>query len=158
MKTFGRSSMTSGGDVHALTDTSVAVPLLLASHAAHTVARAAADKYSLSLATHSLAETYSVLTRLPGAAGNPADVVRAIDEAFPHIVEPSRESSRAIHRVFAEIGVAGGAVYDALIALAAVEGGLPVVTRDRRAAPTYRALGATAILIPASAADVGDPP
>jgi predicted nucleic acid-binding protein len=44
-----------------------------------------------------------------------------------------------------EIGVgheriAGGAVYDALVGSAAVAHQLALVTRDRRALPTYRAL------------------
>ncbi|MEO8968055.1 MAG: hypothetical protein ABI355_10595 [Solirubrobacteraceae bacterium] len=37
-------------------------------------------------------------------------------------------------------GVAGGAVYDALVGAAAREHDLPLVTRDQRAAETYRAL------------------
>jgi len=35
----------------------------------------------------------------------------------------------------------GGAVYDALVAAAALEHQLPLATRDRRAIETYRALG-----------------
>lgn len=41
----------------------------------------------------------------------------------------------------AEAGISGGAVYDALVAAAAVHHGLPLVSRDRRALDTYRALG-----------------
>ena len=37
-------------------------------------------------------------------------------------------------------GIAGGSVYDALVGAAAVEHGLPLATRDRRALDTYRAL------------------
>ena len=40
----------------------------------------------------------------------------------------------------AELGIAGGAVYDALVAAAAAEHGITLATRDRRAADTYRAL------------------
>lgn len=39
-------------------------------------------------------------------------------------------------------GVAGGAVYDALVGLAAVEHGATLATRDGRAAATYEAVGA----------------
>jgi toxin FitB len=42
---------------------------------------------------------------------------------------------------FAAAGVAGGAVYDGLIASAAKEAGLLLVSCDARAAATYRALG-----------------
>jgi len=45
--------------------------------------------------------------------------------------------------LFAEltaIGIAGGAVYDALVGASAREHGLALATRDRRALATYRAL------------------
>ena len=38
------------------------------------------------------------------------------------------------------LGIAGGAVYDALVAAAAAEHGITLATRDRRAADTYRVL------------------
>ena len=38
-------------------------------------------------------------------------------------------------------GIAGGAVYDALVGAAALEHRLRLATRDRRAIETYRALG-----------------
>ena len=38
------------------------------------------------------------------------------------------------------LGIAGGAVYDTLVAAAAAEHGITLATRDRRAAETYRAL------------------
>jgi toxin FitB len=41
-----------------------------------------------------------------------------------------------------ELGIAGGAVYDALVGLAAVDHGAMLATRDRRAAATYEAVGA----------------
>ena len=40
----------------------------------------------------------------------------------------------------AELGVAGGGVYDALVGAAARHHGLPLATRDLRAATVYRAL------------------
>jgi predicted nucleic acid-binding protein len=48
----------------------------------------------------------------------------------------------------AQLGIAGGAVYDALVAAAAVEHGLPLVTRDRRATETYRALDVELEILP----------
>ena len=42
----------------------------------------------------------------------------------------------------AELGIARGVVYDALVAAAAAGHGLPPATRDRRATQTYRALDA----------------
>jgi hypothetical protein len=48
--------------------------------------------------------------------------------------------------LLAERGVAGGAVYDALIALAAVQNGVPLATRDLRARDTYGSMGADVII------------
>ncbi len=45
------------------------------------------------------------------------------------------------HRLV-RLGIAGGAVYDALVAAAAVEHQIILATRDRRALDTYRALDA----------------
>jgi len=50
-------------------------------------------------------------------------------------------------RVLAEVGVAGGAVYDALVALAARHGQVPLVTRDARALGTYAAISVDLELI-----------
>ena len=63
-------------------DTSVAVPYLMAAHEAHRLTRRRLADRELVLTQHSLAETYSVLTRLPGDARvAPADVVTLLDAA-----------------------------------------------------------------------------
>ncbi len=46
------------------------------------------------------------------------------------------------------VGIAGGAVYDALVALAAKEHGAPLATRDARARGTYDAVGVKVIVVP----------
>lgn len=46
-----------------------------------------------------------------------------------------------------ELGIGGGAVYDALVAAVAIEQGLPLVSRDQRALPTYQAMGADLVLL-----------
>jgi predicted nucleic acid-binding protein len=97
----------------------------------------------LSLCGHALAETYSVLTRLPGDARlAPADAAALIDDNFPTAVQLGARNARSAHREFARHGIAGGAVYDGLIALAAREHGAVLATRDARARSTYEALGA----------------
>ncbi|WP_156253606.1 hypothetical protein [Pseudactinotalea terrae] len=64
-------------------DTSVAVPLLMSSHIAHAAVSARARDRPLVLSGQALAETSSVLTRLPGDARvAPADAVTLIDETF----------------------------------------------------------------------------
>ncbi|MCV7056502.1 PIN domain-containing protein [Mycolicibacterium gilvum] len=132
----------------AAVDTSVAVPLLVASHQNHgPVARWAKGRV-LGLSGHALAETYAVLTRLPGDARvAPADAAMLIDENFAESFPLGVRAARAAHREFARLGIAGGATYDALVAVAARERGAVLFTRDARARWTYEALGVrTAIL------------
>jgi toxin FitB len=122
-------------------DTSVAVPLLVRSHVAHADARRHLAGRHAVLTTHSLAETYSVLTRLPGDARvAPADAARLIDVNFAEPVMLDEATARDLPAVLAPLGIAGGAVYDALVGLAARRAALALLTRDRRAASTYAAL------------------
>lgn len=131
-------------------DTSVAVPLLVAPHAAH---RAVVRWWSgqvLSLSGHAAAETYSVLTRLPGDLRlAPPDAARLLRERFaPPLVLPARASMGLVD-MLAERRIAGGAVYDALVGLAALEHGAALATRDARAQATYAALGVRVIIVDA---------
>ena len=122
-------------------DTSVAVPLLVMSHVAHRAVSAAIGDRSAALAGHALHETYAVLTRLPGDARvAPADAVRLLRERFESAALLDSRSVRSAPAVLAAAGVAGGATYDGLVALAARSAGLPLATRDRRAQSTYRLL------------------
>lgn len=122
-------------------DTSVAVPLLVTSHVAHRSVSAALGDRAAALAGHALHETYAVLTRLPGDARvAPADAVRLLRERFETAAVLDARSVRSAPAIFAAAGVAGGATYDGLVALAARSAGLPLATRDRRAQSTYRLL------------------
>ena len=123
-------------------DTSVAIPLLLTSHRQHPVVTEWAAGRTLGLCGHALAETYSVLTRLPGDARVDAtDAVALIDENFPASVQLGARASKSAPREFARRGIAGGATYDGLIALAARQHGVVLATRDARARSTYEAFG-----------------
>lgn len=125
-------------------DTSVAVPLLVASHERHRAVAEWARGRSLTLSGHALAETYSVLTRLPGTARvAPADAVVLIDENFDEVLVLSKAVARGVHLELASRRVAGGATYDGLVAVAAREHGATLVTRDARARATYERLGVT---------------
>lgn len=125
-----------------LLDTSVAVPLLVTSHAAHrTVSELLVDR-AVALSGHALQETYAVLTRLPGDARvAPEDAVRLLHERFEPAAVLDARSARNGPAALARNGVAGGATYDGLIALAARAAGLPLASRDRRAQSTYQLLG-----------------
>lgn len=131
-----------------LLDTSVAVPLLVTSHIAHDAVDASLGERSMALAGHALHETYAVLTRLPGDARLvPADAARLLHERFEPVAVPHATSARSAPDVLARSGVAGGATYDGLVALAALSAGLPLVSRDRRALSTYRLLGVPVLMI-----------
>jgi hypothetical protein len=129
-------------------DTSAAVPYVLASHTAHADVRNHVGRRDAVLTAHSLAETYSVLTRLPGDARiQPGDTVTLLDANFGSPVLLQDETARSLPSVLAPLGIAGGAVYDGLVALAARSAGIPLGTRDRRAAATYQALDVTVELV-----------
>jgi predicted nucleic acid-binding protein len=94
------------------------------------------------LTTQSLAETYSVLTRLPGDARlTPADAARLMTARFREVVAVPDGELATLPDVLAPLGIAGGAVYDALVGLAARAAGIALATRDGRALGTYSALG-----------------
>lgn len=64
-------------------DTSVAIPLLVQTHSAHGSVVRWWDRREIALSGHALAETYSVLTRLPGDLRMaPADAARLLRERF----------------------------------------------------------------------------
>lgn len=130
-------------------DTSVAVAYVMASHAAHATVRSAARLRQLILTSHSLAETYSVLTRLPGDARvSPTDAAELIEQNFgPAALLPAR-LTRSVHHELSSRGIGGGAVYDALVALAAQANGLALLTRDARALNTYVRLGVSTEVVP----------
>ncbi len=101
----------------------------------------------MTLSGHALVETYSVLTRLPGDLRlTPADAARLIDERFTQPLLLGSETVRRLPQVLSRLGIAGGAVYDALVALAAVEHGVDLATRDARARATYETVGAHVVV------------
>jgi len=124
-------------------DTSVAVGLAMASHTSHAgLVRWQAGR-EVRLSGHAVAETYSVLTRLLGDASLlPADAARLIEASFAPPLGLSRATAAAVPSLLAELDIKGGAVYDALVALAALEHDAVLATRDARARPTYEAVGA----------------
>lgn len=132
----------------ALVDTSVAVASIVAGHDAHASTLDALGTRTLGLAGHAWFETFSVLTRLPAPARrSPDEVARILMHNFPGTTFlDSAASAELAHRI-AETGVSGGAVYDALVGAAAAASGLTLISRDRRAANTYRAVGARVELL-----------
>jgi predicted nucleic acid-binding protein len=128
-------------------DTSVAVALLVQTHREHSAVVHWWNGREVALSGHALAETYSVLTRLPGDLRlAPADAARLINERFvePFVIGP--EAARHLPDTLSRLGISGGAVYDALVALAALEHGATLATRDRRAKVTYDVVGVDVVV------------
>lgn len=124
-------------------DTSVAVPLLVRTHPSNTAVIAWAHGKDLALSGHALVETYSVLTRLPdGLRVSPGDAALLLQQGFSSPLVLSPRTTARLPATFAALGIAGGAVYDAMVGLAAAAAEVPLVTRDARAVPTYQAAGA----------------
>lgn len=123
-------------------DTSVAVAALDPNHQHHAKCRREVLAHRPVLAGHATFETYSVLTRLPPplrlTAMQAASVLR---RAFPTTCWPRPEHLDGLRDRLGRIGAVGGSVYDALVGQAALDNALVLLTRDRRAERTYRALG-----------------
>jgi toxin FitB len=129
-------------------DTSVAIPLLVRSHRDHNAVVRWWGRQEVALSGHTLAETYSVLTRLPGDARlAAADAARLLTARFSAPLVLSSSRIRALPDTLARLGIAGAAVYDALVALAAEEHGAALATRDARARGTYDAVGVEVIVV-----------
>lgn len=129
-------------------DTSVAIPLLVASHRSHAAVSRWWNGREIALSGHALAETYSVLTRLPGDLRlAPADAARLLGERFVEPLLLGPEVAGRLPEVLSGLGIAGGAVYDALVALAALEHGTDLATRDARAKATYETVGVRVIVV-----------
>ena len=122
-------------------DTSVLVAGLDSSHPFHQQAQDALGEVRRRgrLIAHTIAETFAVLTAAGPYGLRGAPVLAYLDRFLDR--EPIGLQPTAYVRALAElteIDLVGGAVYDALIALAARDAGATLVSLDRRAAATYR--------------------
>ena len=132
---------TSGDAGTYLVDTSAAVAFLVGGHEHHDATFEALADRRLGLAGHAAFETFSVLTRLPPPdRRTPVTVARLLAVNFPDSRFLSIEEAARLLASMADLGVAGGSVYDALVGATAAEHGLTLVSRDRRALDTYREL------------------
>ena len=128
-------------------DTSVAVPLLVRTHGAHADVVRWWNGRRIALSGHALAETYSILTRLPGDLRvAPIDAALLLTERFEEPLLLGADVAGRIPDVLSQLGIAGGAVYDGLVALAAREHGADLATRDARARATYETVGVRVIV------------
>jgi predicted nucleic acid-binding protein len=119
-------------------DTSVVVAGFASWHEGHRAAAAALARKPR-VPAHVLVEAYSVLTRLPPPHRAPADLAATfLAERFPEapLVLPARAHLELV-QTSARTGLAGGAIYDALIAATARHAGATLLTRDQRARSVY---------------------
>lgn len=101
------------------------------------------------LVEHCALETYSVLTRLPSPHRCSGIVVRDFLQArFP---EPFLRLDATAWRRFLmdlpERELAGGAIYDALVAATAAQHDAELISCDRRAAAIYESYGIKATIL-----------
>jgi toxin FitB len=126
-------------------DTSVLIAGFIPGHRFHEVAIAALSEVLADgcLVAHTTAETYSVLSAPAGPYRvEPSAVLGYLDQFLGRSpIQPRPGAYREALGLLAGSDRAGGAVYDALIALAAREAGATLVSLDRRAEPTYAACG-----------------
>ena len=130
-------------------DTSVVIAAFASWHRAHETARQTLDG-GLRLVDHCAVETYSVLTRLPPPhRAAPLIVQEFLRARFP---QPFLRLSEKAYRRFvlglADLGIAGGAAYDALVAATAAGFDAELVTCDQRAASVYERYGVRTRMIP----------
>lgn len=124
-------------------DTSAAIALLDDGSERRERLLARIGNLRVGLAGHAAFEAYSALTRMrPPARLSPAQATELLAQEFPETRHPSAASQAELFATLAERGIAGGAVYDALVAIAAVEHDAILISFDRRAARVYQAVGA----------------
>jgi predicted nucleic acid-binding protein len=125
-------------------DTSLVVALFASWHEAHEIARESVPAEA-HLPAHVLLESYSVLTRLPPPHRAPAEVVEAfLKKRFQaRLLTLPGERYRSLLKMLADREITGGGVYDALIAATAMHAKATLLTRDRRGARMYEAVGVT---------------
>lgn len=103
------------------------------------------------LVAHTMAETYAVLSA-PGGVYRvePGAVVAYLDQFVERTspIQPQPDAYGEALDLLAGEGRVGGAIYDALIALAARDAGATLVSLDRRAERIYELCGVEARLLP----------
>jgi predicted nucleic acid-binding protein len=129
-------------------DTSVVVAGLNAWHPQHALARPRLRAVSW-LPAHVLAESISVLSRLPhGRAVPMSDAIRLVRSiAEGRARQLPAERYLVTFTAVGSAGLGGGAVYDALVGATAREHNAVLLTLDRKAQRTYTAVGTSFELI-----------
>jgi predicted nucleic acid-binding protein len=133
-------------------DSSVLVAGFVSGHRFHEAALSALSEVKAdgSLIAHTTAETFAVLSTSGGVYRAEPDAVVAYLDQFlggSSPIQPRPGAYREALGLLAGQGLAGGAIYDALIALAARDAGAELVSLDGRAERTYALCGVEARLL-----------
>jgi predicted nucleic acid-binding protein len=134
-------------------DTSVLVAGFVTGHRFHreAVSALAEVRAGGGLIAHTIAETFSVLSAAGGVYRSDTPTVVAYLEQFlerPDSPIPLRPVAyREALEILVGAGRSGGAIYDALIALAARDAKATLVSFDRRAEATYELCGVEARML-----------
>lgn len=132
-----------------LADTSVVVAAALPWHEHHDRAMHALPARQPRLIAHVAAEAFSVLTRLPPPARVAESVAWSYLQTtfrFP-LIALDGVGYTDVLRLGAELGLRGGAVYDAIVGASAKAARATLLTLDARAVRAYQAVGASFRLI-----------
>jgi predicted nucleic acid-binding protein len=133
--------LTSSANAYAI-DSSAAVAAINEAHEHHSAAIESVRRHRPALAGHATFETYSVLTRLPGSRRlTPEDAALAMSTNFAESCWLSADAHARLVARMPELRIVGGGIYDALVAQAALAHERILLTLDRRAEATYRAVG-----------------
>lgn len=95
---------------------------------------------------HTIAETFSVLSSPGGIYRVEPGGVRAYLDQFPGVTDPAPVTPGAYREavdLMTDAGRGGGAIYDALIAVAARDAEVTLVSLDRKAQEIYERCGAS---------------
>jgi predicted nucleic acid-binding protein len=123
-------------------DTSVVIAAFASWHESHYMAASVVSEGPALPAPCAL-EAYAVLTRMPPPHRAGMAIVRDfLRQSFPaeHLVLSGKRSSRVVDRLV-DVGISGGASYDAVIAMIAHSHDRELVTLDVRARSTYERIG-----------------
>lgn len=124
-----------------LADTSVIVAAAQSWNPANDLAAAALVGCRRAI-SHTLLETYSVLTRSPSPFRIDSATTHAwLTAQFTSEVSLPGESHLATLSQLHDLGVSGGAIYDGIIALTAAHFRSTLITLDKRAITTYAKCG-----------------
>lgn len=143
--------MPTNGDL-LLFDTSAALAYVDAASPLHHQVRRAAEGAARGLSGHAVFEFLSVTTRLPPPMRiSAADAALLVRREFPESRFLPVAQSGALIAEFARRSIAGGMIYDGLVAACSRHHELTLLSCDRRAEDTYRLLGAPYRLIASDA-------